>query len=233
MSKISNQEKSSMITEIARITGVDMSSMMAKYENQYFKDSSINKLEFFREVFTDTLTGPSTTFLQARCDFPFIRDRRSPVDYGVELAFGWIMEDVILYALASEGIEIEMQGLDKTREYLEREHISSRSDYSAKLSSGVKSLELVTAWGDYWNKTDTLDLRQSKFKSMTTKLEGTIALGIEASTTKAFVLDMKKVSGEFEIRENPAWGGKAALSLYGMNQRMISIPEAIKLLKSL
>lgn len=233
MAKVTNQEKSSMIRTLSSQLGVDMPSVMVKYSDQYFKDSSINKLEFFREVVMDTLSGPSKTFLTEHCDLPFFRDRRSPVDYGVELAFGWIIEDVILYAIASEGIDIEMQGLDQAREYLESNNISSRSDYKINIASGTKSLELVTSWGDYWQSTDTLDLRKTKYNNMVTKVEGTIVLGVEAPTQKGFVFDMADVKDAFVVRDNPAWGGKPAYSLSGMSTRMLMVSDAIKQIKNL
>ena len=171
--------------------------------------------------------------LNERCDLPFLKDKRTPVEYGIELAYGWIVEDIILIALLYLGYEADLDSLDKDREYLDKNNISSRSDFRVKVyeTGEEKMIELVVSWTDYWRSSDCLDLRETKYKSMVSKAEGTICLGVEIPTLTGFSFDMSQVGAEFEKRDNPAWGFKPAYTLYGLTGRMVSLSDAMNLVK--
>jgi hypothetical protein len=233
MAGISALSKSKMILKIASELGVDFPMLMQKYQGEYFEGSSIHKIDFFREIFEDNLSQASRDFLTEKCDTGYAKDMRSSVEYGKELAIGWIMEDVIFVALQSMGVSIQMQGFDMGREYLEWEKISSRSDYSIITESGVRSMELIVSWGNYWQNTNTLDLRKTKFISMSRKLEGTIVLGIDASTLNGFCFYMNDVKDKFVLRPNPAWGDKDAYSLDGVVEYMKSIKDTVESIRVL
>lgn len=233
MSKPTYVAKKLMILKIAKELSVDFGSIISKYQGQYFKDSSIHKHDFFKELLEDQLTNASETFINHRCDLTRLRDSRTPLEYGKELAIGWIMEDVLLEAIASVGIEIELQGFDQRREFLDQEQISARSDYWIRLDGELVSLELVTSWGNYWQSSDKLDLRDSKFKSMVTKAERTLCLGVEASSLNGFCLDMQKDKDLFESKPNPAWGFKPAHTLEGISSKLVGLKQAIELIKTI
>ncbi len=221
-----------MILKIAKELSVDFASIISKYNNEYFKESSIHKYDFFKELLEDQLSGASETFINNRCDLTRLRDSRTPLEYGKELAIGWLMEDVLLEAISSIGIEIEMQGFDQRREFLDQEQISARSDYWVKLNGDLVSLELVTSWGNYWQSSDKLDLRDSKFKTMTTKTEKTICLGIEASSLNGFCIDMQKNKDSFKSKPNPAWGFKPAYTFEGISSYLVGIKQALEMIKT-
>jgi hypothetical protein len=232
MSKPTYVAKKLMILKIARELSVDFSSIIAKYEDQYFKDSSIHKYDFFKELLEDQLTGASETFINSRCNLTRLRDNRTPLEYGKELAIGWLMEDVILEAISRTGINIELQGFDQRREFLDQEQISARSDYWIKLGEELVSLELVTSWTSYWQSSDKLDLRASKFKSMVTKAERTLCLGVEAPSLNGFCIDMQKDQELFESKPNPAWGFKPSHTLEGISSKLVSLKDAVELIRT-
>lgn len=232
MSKPTYVAKKAMILKVANELGVDFDSIIDKYKDQYFQDSSIHKYDFFRELLSDCLTGPSETFLNARCDLTRLRDSRTPVEYGKELAVGWLMEDVLLHAIENIGVEVQFQGFDQRREFLDKEKISARSDYWIVINGETISLELVTSWGSYWQSSDKLDLRDSKFKSMITKAEKTLCLGVEASSLNGFCIDMQKSKDMFENKPNPAWGFKPSYTLEGISSYLVGIKQALQLIKT-
>lgn len=232
MGKPTYVAKKAMIAKVATELGVDFELIVDKYKDQYFEDSSIHKYDFFKELLSDSLSGPSETFLNARCDLTRLRDSRTPIEYGKELAVGWIMEDVLLQAIENIGVDVQFQGFDQRREFLEKEKISARSDYWIVIDGETVSLELVTSWGSYWQSSDKLDLRDSKFKSMISKAEKTLCLGIEASSLNGFCIDMKKSSGLFENKPNPAWGFKPAYTLEGISSYLVGIRQALEMIKT-
>ena len=225
-------DKTDMVLRLTKHLGVDIKNVMNWYEGKTFENTSVDKLAFFREVVTGNLSDASIQMLNERCDLPFLRDKRTAVEYGVELAYGWIVEDIILTALLLSGVEADLDSLDKEREYLDKNNISSRSDFRVKLQNGEeKMLELVVSWTDYWQGSDQLDLRETKYNSMVSKAEDTLCLGVEMPTLAGFCLDMKKISSEFEKRDNPAWGNKPAYTLYGITSKVVLLKDALNLVK--
>ena len=118
-----------MVVSLANHLDIDLSTVMGWYEGKTFQGTNVDKLQFFREVVTGQLSEESIGMLNERCDLPFLKDKRTPVEYGVELAYGWIVEDIILSALMYLSIEADLDSLDKEREYLDKNNISSRSDF--------------------------------------------------------------------------------------------------------
>jgi len=217
--------KVEMLLDTSKILDVDLRSRMSQYEHEFFNNSKINKLEFFRHVVNDNLTNQEIAFLNNRCDLEFLKDYRTPIEYGVEIAFGWIMEDIIFWAIQDQGIAIRRDGNDQHREYLEVANISSTADYIINFPWGQKHLELVVSWTDYWNKTDKLDLRATKYHSMFEK--ETICFGVEAPTNKAFSINIKHET-EFEQTQNPSWGNKTCYTLPNLHKHLKPIQETIK-----
>lgn len=214
-----------MILETSKNLDVDLRTRMLHYKNEYFADSEINKLDFFRHVVVNNLTNTEIAFLNTRCDLEFLKDYRTPVEYGVEIVFGWIMEDVIFWAIQDMGIAISRDGNDKAREFLQESQISATADYVIKYPWGQRHLELVVSWTDYWNKTDKLDLRASKYYSMFEK--NTICLGVEAPTQKSFLIDIKTETG-FIHRQNPSWGNKNCFTLEQLHQHLKPISKTLQ-----
>lgn len=222
---MNNFIKYELIQTISKNLDVNLRSRMSQYGNEFFKDSQINKLEFFRNVVHENLTNEEIDFLNSRCNLEFLRDERTPLEYGVEIAFGWIMEDIIFWAIQDQGIAIRRDGNDQHREYLEVANISSTADYIIDFPWGQKHLELVVSWGDHWIKKDRVDFRATKYNSMVNK--GTICLGVEAPTDKAFCIDIKHET-EFEQTQNPSWGNKTCFTLRNLHKHLKPIKETIK-----
>ena len=222
---MNNFVKFELIQTISKILDVDLRLRMSQYKNEFFNDSKINKLEFFRNVVNDNLTNQEIHFLNSRCNLEFLRDERTPLEYGVEIAFGWIMEDIIFWAIQDQGIAIRRDGNDQHREYLEVASISSTADYIIDFPWGQKHLELVVSWGEHWNKKDRVDFRATKYNSMVEK--ETICFGVEAPTNKAFCINIKHET-EFEQRQNPSWGNKTCYTLPNLHKHLKPITETIK-----
>jgi hypothetical protein len=145
------------------------------------------------------------------------------MEYGLDLVFGWLSEDLILGYLQRKGIPVELAGEDRNREFLFPSEIGTTSDLLINSKGNLKPLEIVFSWNDYWKKTDRWDLRESKFKHLIRAGEESLCLGIELPSLQGFLVDMKNVQNAFVQRPNPAWGNKKSYTLFGMSSNLKNI----------
>jgi len=227
---VPDHKKSDLISELAKDLDVDLRSIMSVYKNEYFKNTNINKLTFFRNVVSGTLTAKEVEFVSSRCDLEFLKDRRTPLDYGKEIAFNWIVEDIILASIQNNGLAISRDGNDQKREFLENSQISSTADFKINFPWGQKYLELVVSWFPYWLVEKKLDLRASKYYSMFEK--ESLCLGIDMQEKQAFCLDIKNTSN-FIHRQNPAWGNKYCFTLENIGNYMKPTLQTINQINTL
>jgi hypothetical protein len=151
---------------------------------------------------------------------------RSSVEYGLELVFGWISEDIILAAIKEMGISVELAGEDRTREFLQPNEIGTSPDLLLKIDGLARPLEIVFAWNDHWKNSDKWDLRDSKFRHLVKKGQESLCLGVELPGFQGFLIDMQHEKSSFIQRQNPAWGNKICYTLFGMRSKLKNI-EAV------
>jgi hypothetical protein len=200
-----------------------MEEILRSYSGKNFRNSKIEKQGFFKECLNLQLSDSSERLLAERCKLNFHRDARSSIEYGLDLVFGWLSEDLILEVLQRKGIYVELAGEDRHREFLLPTEIGTASDFRIKINGIVRPLEIVFSWNDYWKKTDRWDLRDSKFKHLIQAGEESLCLGIELPSLQGFLIDMGDVKDSFFQRPNPAWGNKNSYTLSGMRVKMKTI----------
>jgi hypothetical protein len=152
-------------------------------------------------VFTEVLdSNPSTEviqYLDERCTdgFGHFRGDRSGAEYAADLIISWIQEDALLLKFASMDILIELDGTDKTREFLPGTRVSATSDFVVRGPSGTRKLEVAYDATGHWRKKHNLDLRDSKLPKL--QEESALLLGVAIPSAEGFVLDF---AGDIGLR---------------------------------
>lgn len=195
-------------------------NLIVPYSGQYFSESDIEKADFFNGVLYNSLNNAQLLFLEKRCSLSFHKDNREVVEYGKDLAIGWLAEDAVLHKLSDFGLKIRSTGSDSHREYLSKQNIGTHSDYIVTSPNRTIAVELVISWNNYWIKTNRLDLRDSKFKRLSNKNIESVLIGIEPNSRCFFITSVEQIRNEFKWRENPAWGNKGVYTLNSIDELM-------------
>jgi hypothetical protein len=215
------------LSHIEHALGESLQTVIKVYHGRLFRGSNVDKGSFFEECLRLELSEDSEQLLSERCKLSFHRDRRSSVEYGLDLVFGWLSEDLIFHALRHRGVEIELSGEDKFREFLRQDEIGTSPDCLVNFKGLQRPLEIVISWKGYWQTSDKLDLRESKFGRLIGQGNESLCLGIELPSGRAFLIDMKSSRGDFVFRANPAWGYKGAFTLYGIRSKLDDLKNVI------
>jgi len=205
-----------------------LDKILSSYIGTSFKDTRINKEKFFRECLALKLSEDSERLFAERCKLNFHKDMRSSVEYGLDLVFGWLSEDLILRVLLEKGIAVELAGEDRHREFLPPNEIGTSSDFRITINGKIRLIEIVFSWNNYWKKTDTWDIRDSKFRHLTRFGEESLCFGVELPSLEGFLIDMQNFKNLFIERPNPAWGNKNSYTLDGMRARLRKIEHILE-----
>ncbi len=210
-----------------------LDEVVSSYIGTSFNGTSIDKAQFFRECLALEISKESEVLFTERCKLNFHRDARSSVEYGLDLVFGWLSEDLILEVLREEGIAVELAGEDRHREFLPPNEIGTSSDFRIEINGRIRSLEIVFSWNNYWKNTDTWDIRDSKFRHLTRVGKESLCFGIELPSLEGFLLDMHDFKNLFVQQPNPAWGNKNSYRVKGMRRRLKGIDIVLMELKKI
>ncbi len=197
------------------------------YMDSNFRDSHISKENVFRETLELNLSKETEELIASRCNLSFHKDSRTSVEYGLDLIFGWLSEDLILAVLKSKSLRIALSGEDKNREFLTASEIGTSADYLIEVNGKVRTMEIVISWNGHWKNTDSWDLRDSKFRKLTIPGNESLILGVEPPTLLGFALDMAVMKDKFVSRSNPAWGGKSVYTLCEMCEYLGIVDETL------
>lgn len=203
------------------------------YAGLKFRNSKIDKAVFFNECLKLKLSDASEQLIAERCKLNFHKDIRSSIEYGLDLVFGWLSEDLILEALQQNGISVQLAGEDRHREFLPPNEIGTTSDFHLNINGISRPLEIVFSWNNYWKNTDRWDLRDSKFSHLVRTGEESLCLGIELPSLQGFLIDMRNFKDTFIQRPNPAWGNKNSYTLSGMRAKLKKIEFVLDDLKKI
>jgi hypothetical protein len=214
------------LRQIEIVLGSSVDLVIENYSKDKFRDSNILKARLFQECIELELSTPIEAFISDRCRLGFHKDMRSSVEYGMELVFGWISEDLIFSALRARGFDVKLNGTDKSREFLKQSEIGTDPDYSVSRNGLERRLELMFSWSNYWTLKNKWDLRESKYEKMIVAGNEILCLGIELPICKSFVIDMAIYGNRFYKRNNPAWGGKASFTYEGIKNELTDLNEA-------
>lgn len=200
-----------------------LDGVLKSYKGLKFRNSDVDKEQFFRECLSLELSKASEGLLADRCQLSFHKDLRSSVEYGLELVFGWLSEDLLLEALRGRGMYVALSGEDRHREFLSPGEIGTTPDLQIQLNGVTRPLEIVFAWNNHWRNTNMWDLRDSKFRHLTRVGHESLCLGVEVPSLEGFLVDMRTVKNSFIQRLNPAWGDKSSYTLVDIRKRLKEI----------
>ena len=159
------------------------------------------------------------------------RDNRTPLEYAQDLVSSWLVEDSFLEVLNSNGLQATLGGADRNRRILANVNTSASSDFTVSYNGNSRRLELMNDYTGYWSRRGQLDLRDSKYQSLTAEQSLFLAVSI---TTREFAL--YDFSEEIPARFIPShlpYGRKPAYQIRITNDMMgeassYNITETIK-----
>lgn len=182
--------------------GFDLQSIKVKYGNENFLNSDVSKFELFNSVLSQELHSVHIDFLIKKCSLTYLKDKRTPFEYGIDLILGWILEDAVYQKLYEAGFDLNLSGNDSQREFLAVKNISSQPDIQIQ-TIPPKSLEIFADWKGTWRKYGHADLRDNKFQSL--KNKEAYLLGISPINSEGFLIDFSSQSNLFEY-VSAIWG---------------------------
>lgn len=214
------------------LLGIEDSELFSRYQGHRFRGAAVEKASLFQSVFSGTVTAQQAEFLGDVCNLPYHRDTRSSVEYGIDLALGWLIEDALAHRLKRAGAKVSLTGHDREREYLLAHEISQEPDLRISWLEAERRVEVMCDWLDTWRTRDHLDLRDRKFARL--QSEKALLFGIAPGSASGLVLSAAAESGAFRFNSSiQGYGGKPGYTARGVSSRLIPVDAAVELLLEL
>ncbi len=210
------------------ILNVDANKILNKYEKISFEDTSLSKKESFISLMRLNPSIELKRYLDSKTNLSHFKDKRSNIEYAIDLVLGWLSEDTIISHLREKNITCDLNGRDRYREFLSPKYISAQPDIKVKINEQYRALEIMNDWNDYWIRSDMLDLRDNKFLKLSN--EKSLFLGIAPMSSKGIFLDFSEKL-DFVERYNPAYG-KKSYTLNGIKNKLLNLVTCISNLKN-
>lgn len=206
--------KRDSIFDIMSMFDVSEEELYSKYNNKEF----VNKLtsQVLEQCLFLNFTKDIEHKLNNLCAITYNRDKRSPIEYALDLVYGWLIEDIITIYLNRKGFNAKLIGADKDREFLKKKTISTDAD----LIINGRAADIYADMDGYWNKTDSLDLRINKYHKLIQ--EKSILIGVSPKECQMLLLDFSR-DIDIEVRANPLWGGKQVATVSNINRKLIEL----------
>jgi hypothetical protein len=198
------------IQELSQDLSVDLEKILATYPDEDFSGRLTRKMA--EDSLSESVSPELEEILNKVCDLPFLKDKRTPVDYGLDLIYGWLMEDIVIEFLSTNGLQPEKTGVDAGRILLKDFEIKTNYD----ITIYGHHFDIYFDSGNIWYDQNGMDVRESKWNSLRA-VGGTILCFSRAGT--GFVHTTQH--NDFGIWENPAWGFKRAVSVNDMRDRLV------------
>lgn len=199
---------------MANLLEVDLQEIVNTYPEEEFT-GRLNQ-QMIRGAMEIYIPSELEDILTQVCDLKFLKDRRTPTQYGLDLIYGWLMEDIALKFLQNNGYEPKRNGVDAQRVFLKDFEISSVSD----ITINDRHLDIYFDSHDMWIATDSMDVRESKWNALRS-VGGAILC---FSPSGVGFVDVAKEEN-LGIWANPAWGFKQAVSVNNMRSRIFQEPK--------
>ena len=182
---------------------VSPKSILERYGSISFEDSEVLKRDAFNQVLKKSLSKEVFDLFHDRCNLSWLKDRREPFEYAIDLILGWIIEDAIVTHVGRRGLDVELDGEDRYREFLTPQKISTQPDL--KITNGRESrvVEVFSDWKGTWRRKGHADLRDSKWRKL--RHEGALMLGIAPHNSEGFLLDFAEGDNDFVESFIPAY----------------------------
>jgi len=205
--------------------GFDIQSIKSKYGIESFSNTNISKTDLFTNALASQLNPSQIEFLNQKCSLTYFKDKRTPVEYGIDLMLGWLIEDAIFQTLSKAGFNSTLDGNDRRREYLTANNISTQPDILIQ-TTPPKSLEIFADWRGTWRKYGHADLRDNKFVSL--KNKKAYLLGICPIDSEGFLIDFSSQSNLFEyVSAIKGYGNKPGYSCVSIKTQLKPLNEVI------
>lgn len=205
--------------------GFDIQNIDSKYGNENFLNSNISKAELFTNALANKLNPNQIDFLNAKCSLTYFRDKRTPVEYGIDLMLGWLIEDAIFQTLCNAGLNLRLDGNDRDREYLNAVNISTQPDILIQ-TNPPKALEIFADWRGTWRQYGHADLRDNKFSSLSKK--NALLLGVCPIHSEGFLIDFASQANLFKyVSAIKGYGGKPGYSCPSIKTQLRPLDKVI------
>ena len=220
-----NAEKNGKIIAINLLLdffNIPLIDIIEKYDNKYFKGTTISKKEVFYRAMTETLTIENQKFLNGEGKKVGGRqsDKRTYVGYCLDLIYGWLGEDAVFKFLELKGLNPTLYGTDAERDFLNKSELSTIPD----VKIGDNLIEIVFDWGYHWESKGKCDLRDNKYKTLVK--EDSYLLGLAPKSKMGFIF--KPTDDEYDFKETKAiwgFGNKPGYTIHNINEYMLPLDE--------
>lgn len=202
--------------------GQHMDDLPFSYPDETFQTHLTRKLA--KQALSLKIDDFTVERLNSVCNIPFNKDGRSAAEYAIDLIYGWFVEDMVYEFLLQKGFEVEKTGSDKEREFLKSGKIKSDIDLNLSYKSKTKSFDVYFDSQGYWQKTDKIDIRESKWKEIEKTDSGIICVSNQGFA----IID---AGTEYTLGPNSAWGGKTCATIKGIRNKLVDIDTFILDLK--
>lgn len=209
--KLLNKRKSLLM--VASSLGISAQDLAFSYPDEVFTTHLTKSL--VQQAFRLHIDDFTADRLNAVCNIPFNRDVRTPVEYAIDLIYGWLVEDIVYEFLLQNGFDVQKTGSDRNREFMSSGKIKSDLD----LSVDGKPFDVYFDAQGYWKKNNKIDIRESKWR----ELEKNQASIICVSAQGFALIDY---SSDHSLESNAAWGGKKCVTINGIGDKLGS-PELL------
>lgn len=219
--------KGTLCQKIFADIGVSIEHALEVYATRPFFDSSHSKSSFFLQVLAGQIERELATIVANRCDLPHLKDRRSALEYGVNLVLGWLVEDAVAVWFRQAGATVSATGADAGRDFLSRAQVSQDADLSVAVDGNQRRVEVLCDWKDTWRLRDHLDLRDNKY--MRLRAENALILGLAPIGDSAVALDLGCDIRSFRRNESiKGYGGKPGFTLDGISKRLVPSKDGLR-----
>ena len=134
-------------------------------------------------------------------------------------------EDAVIEYLLQNGFDVEKMGADSERVFLKSSKITTDIDVNITYGEDSKMFDIYFDSQGYWAKYDKIDIRESKWKSISR--DGTSIICVSNQGFAIIDSDSKHSFGP-----NPLWGGKNCATIIGIKSQLVEKDKFVGLLKS-
>lgn len=224
-------KKFELIQLILEKYSISTDDLFSKYENRYFENNEYPKKLFFEDAVFNRVQKKNENYIIQKCQsLKHHMDRRNPLDYGLDLIYGWIIEDILETLLKNNGFDVLVTSADSKREFLTSNLIQSTSDFHVLKKGHKREVEILVDWKETWVRYNHLDLRDKKYLNL--KINKAILLGVSPKSNSFLLIDLSKPNLPFQENYIKAYR-KKGYSIMDVQKYLINFNEVILQLNKL
>ena len=148
-------------------------------------------------------------------------DRRTPEKWAETMTYNWLLEDIMMRLLNNAGVKCRRSGIDKDRSILNSTNVSGTPDFIiSDFNGNERFMEMNFNSNNYWKDTETMDLRDNKYKNLIRS--NSLLFSICLSDSTFAILEPAYIPAESNYLQNFGKSG-TTLDLRGTRwQRLLS-----------